>query len=237
MSTILFNGRPDGLGNRIEQLIFLEAYCIKNNCKINYYWENKYTFRTYKNLFICKNIIIQDKIKHKIDNLKIKSDDFSKEELYNATKNITLSYNLPKLDYEYIAVHIRAGDKLNNRGKDEFTLDFLKMNFNKCINIINNLSSENINIVICSEDIFLKNELIKNLNKNIIVKNPYETIDLNDEYKDFYKLVNAKEIFMVPKFSSYAATACLFGNNILNSFVNENESSLYRYKCNVNYIE
>ena len=78
------------LVNRIEQLIFLEAYCIKNNCKINYYWENKYTFRTYKNLFICKNIIIQDKIKHKIDNLKIKTEDFSKEELYNATKNITL---------------------------------------------------------------------------------------------------------------------------------------------------
>lgn len=237
MSSILFNGRPHGLGNRIEQLIFLEAYCIKNNCYINYYWENKYTFRTYKNLFICKNIIIQDKIKHKMDNhLKIKSEDFSKEELYNATKNITLSYNLPKLDYEYIAVHIRAGDKLNNTTKDEFTLDFLKMNFNKCINIINNLSSENINIVICSEDNFLKNELIKNLNKNIIVKNPYENIDLFDEYKDFYKLVNAKEIFMVPKFSSYAATASLLGNNILNSFLDENNTSLYRYKCNIKYI-
>lgn len=139
MSTILFNGRPDGLGNRIEQLIILEAYCIKNNCKINYYWENKYTFRTYKNLFICKNIIIQDKIKHKIDNLKINSENFSKEDFHNATKNISLSYNLPKLDYEYIAIHIRAGDKLNNRGKDEFTLEFLKKNFNKIINIINNL--------------------------------------------------------------------------------------------------
>ncbi|MHC5089980.1 MAG: hypothetical protein ACYSOT_10270, partial [Planctomycetota bacterium] len=80
------------------------------------------------------------------------------------------------------------------------------------------------------------NKFIKNLNKNIIVKNPYETIDLNDEYKDFYKLVNAKEIFMVPKFSSYAATASLLGNNILNSFLNENETSLYRYKCNINYI-
>lgn len=133
-------------------------------------------------------------------------------------------------------MHIRAGDKLNNRGKDEFTLEFLKKNFIKCINIINNLSIKNINIVICSNDNFLKNKFIKNLNKNIIVKNPYETIDLNDEYKDFYKLVNAKEIFMVPKFSSYAATASLLGNNILNSFLNENETSLHRYKCNINYI-
>ena len=36
------SGRPDGLGNRIEELIFLEAYCIKNNCKCNYYWQNKF---------------------------------------------------------------------------------------------------------------------------------------------------------------------------------------------------
>lgn len=41
---------------------------------------------------------------------------------------------------------------------------------------------------------------------------------------------------MVPKFSSYAATASLLGNNILNSFVNENETSLYTYKCNVKYF-
>ena len=31
-----FNGRPDGLGNRIEELINIECYCIENDISCNY---------------------------------------------------------------------------------------------------------------------------------------------------------------------------------------------------------
>ena len=232
-----FNGRPDGLGNRLVELICLEIYCIKNNLKCNYYWRNQYAFRTYKNLFECENITIQDKIEYKIDyktnKIPVSLEFYTKDEIYNAAKNINLKYNLPKLDYEYIAIHIRGTDKLLNRTCDEFTLDFFQTNLDKCIKIINNLSSENFNVVICSDDITIKNHFIDQLNNNIIVKEPYNNIDLPENYKDFYKLVGAKEIYMVPKFSSYASCASILGNNILHSFVDEKESSLWKYKCNI----
>ena len=36
---IYFLGRPDGIGNRIEQLIKIQEYCIKNNMKCIYHME------------------------------------------------------------------------------------------------------------------------------------------------------------------------------------------------------
>ena len=32
-SIVYFNGRLDGIGNRIEQLIHLEAYCVEHGVK------------------------------------------------------------------------------------------------------------------------------------------------------------------------------------------------------------
>ena len=40
-SMIKFNGRLDGLGNRIEELINIECYCIENDIKHfmeTFYW-------------------------------------------------------------------------------------------------------------------------------------------------------------------------------------------------------
>ena len=33
---VCFSGRPDGIGNRIEQLINIQEYCIENNLQCNY---------------------------------------------------------------------------------------------------------------------------------------------------------------------------------------------------------
>ena len=40
MNTINFNGRSDGIGNRLEQLIYLNNFCKKYNKICNYYWNN-----------------------------------------------------------------------------------------------------------------------------------------------------------------------------------------------------
>ena len=59
--------------------------------------------------------------------------------------------------------------------------------------------------------------------------------DLNDIYKDFFTLTFANSIYMCPKFSSYSAVASLIGDNIIYSFFDEKETSLYRYKSNIKY--
>lgn len=230
-----FNGRSDGLGNRIEELINLECYCIENDTSCNYYWNNKYNFRSYKNLLNCKNILIQDNYLHKNINIECNFDKYNNIQMINACKNINYFESI-NTDLSYISIHIRSTDKLNNRGKDEFTYDFFIDKLKKTLNYLNNMSEE-MNIFIASDDNKYKEYFIKNLNNNYHIVNPFLNIIDDTVYKDYFSLVHSKKILMVPKFSSFAATASLLGNNILLSHCHENETSLSRYRCNIEYID
>lgn len=229
---IYFNGRPDGLGNRIEELIHIEHYCEKHNEKCSYFWNNT-LWRKYPILIKCKNILLQDKRKYDnvIDKTKIINDK-THDELISAAKNISYVDDLIIPNIEYISIHIRATDKLLNRGKDEFTISLLKEKINKIIEIINKL--EKTNVFVCSDDNFYKNHIISNIKHNIV--NPFDKIIEHNVYKDFFSLIHSKSIYMCPKFSSYTATASLLGNNTLYSFFNENDTTLVRFKCNLKYI-
>ena len=54
---IIFYGRPDGLGNRFEELVLLSNFAISNNLFIKYYWNNSGSWK-YKCKFKAKNIEI-----------------------------------------------------------------------------------------------------------------------------------------------------------------------------------
>ena len=230
-----FNGRPDGLGNRIEELINLECYCIKNDISCNYFWNNKYNFRSYNNLLNCKNILIQDTHFHDNINIKCNFGEYNNIEMINAAKNIEYFENI-NTNLSYISIHIRSTDKLNNRGKDEFTFDFFIDKLKKTLYYLNNMTEE-INIFIASDDDKYKKNMIDNLNNNYKIVDPFLNIIDDPIYKDYFSLVYSKKIIMVPKFSSFAASASLLGNNILVSHCDENETSLYRYRCNIEYID
>ena len=229
-----FNGRPDGLGNRIEELINLECYCIKNDVSCNYYWNNKYKFRYYDIFLNCKNIIIQD-TNYYNDTIKLNFGTYNNEQMLIAASNIKYVKNI-SCDISYISIHIRSTDKLNNRSKDEFTYEYFIDKFKKTLYYLNNMSGE-INIFIASDDDKYKKYLINNLNNNYHIVDPFLNVIDDSIYKDYFSLVYSKKIIMVPKFSSFAATASLLGNNILVSHCHENETSLYRYKCNIKYID
>lgn len=229
-----FNGRPDGIGNRIEELILLECNCIKNNISCNYYWKNIYKFRSYDILLNCKNIEIQNTKNHLTSNIIPEYDKYNHNEMINASKNITYIKQL-YVNFSYISVHIRSTDKLNNRHKDEFSFDFFIEKINNTLAYLNKIDTPE-KIYIASDDDRYKQFFINNLNKNYQIVDPLLN-QINDPiYKDYFSLVYSKKIIMVPKFSSFAATASLLGNNILVSHCNENETSLYRYRCNVEYI-
>ena len=230
-----FNGRPDGLGNRIEELINLEYYCIKNDISCNYFWNNKFNFRSYNNLLNCKNILIQDTHFHDNINIKCNFGVYNNIEMINAAKNIEYFENI-NTNLSYISIHIRSTDRCNNSGhKDFFTYNFFVDKFKKTLNYLNNMTDE-MNIFIASDDDKYKKYLINNLNKNYHIVDPFLNIIDDAIYRDYFSLVYSKKIIMVPKFSSFAATASLLGNNILVSHCHENETSLYRYKCNIEYI-
>lgn len=155
--------------------------------------------------------------------------------MINAAKNIKYLQDI-NTDISYISIHIRSTDRLNNNGdKDFFTYDFFIDKFKKTLNYLNNMTDE-MNIFIASDDDKYKKYLINNLNKNYNIVDPFLNIIDDTAYKDYFSLVCSKKIIMVPKFSLFAATASLLGNNILVSHCDENETSLYRYRCNVEYI-
>lgn len=239
-STVHFKGRIDGLGNRIEELILLEAYCVKNNVNGIYYWtqNNVRQDRNYPVHIKCENIIIQDEsvsgLNHNVGLLNsILLHTFSKQELHNAAKRIHYSKNLIKPSYPYMAIHIRSTDKLNNRGKDEFDIKTLNEKLNKTIDIVNTMQTDIKNIAIVSDDAKYKDFFINHLKPCFHVVNPFQTQINHDVYRDFFTLVNAKQIFMIPKFSSFSACASLMGGNMLLSHYDEHETNLYRYKCDL----
>ena len=55
---ILFYGRPDGLGNRYEELLLLSNYAVKNDIFFKYIWNNTGKWK-YSNKFLAKNIEIK----------------------------------------------------------------------------------------------------------------------------------------------------------------------------------
>ena len=56
---IIFYGRPDGLGNRYEELLLLSNYAVENNIYFKYYWNNTGNWK-YSNKFTARNIEIID---------------------------------------------------------------------------------------------------------------------------------------------------------------------------------
>jgi hypothetical protein len=245
---IYYNGRPEGLGNRLEELINLEVYCEKNNCKCNYYWNNIHKHRTYEILIKCKNINIQSNKKYNNPNLDIdklfyiSNNQYTNNDMINYSKNIQPLFSYPKLDYNYDAVHIRSTDRIKNKkykNKSEedndhsFTYDTFIKNLDKTIKIINKKKKKY--IAICSDNEKYKKYFINKLNKDIRVVEPLKDANINNSYKDFYTLVYAKSIYMVPKGSSFALTASLLGNNLVYSYF-KNHKFIDRYKANVQYL-
>lgn len=238
MKNIYFNGRADGLGNRIEELIHLEYHCIVNKTKCFYFWNNN-NWRKYDLLIKCENIILQKDKKYP-EEICIRfsscSHPTSHEEMIQAAKNITyinpyILNNIP----EYTTIHIRTTDKLLNRGSHEFPLSLLIEHLKKTISLVEKEKK----ICICADDNNFKKMLIKGLNKDAIIVSPFEDTIQNSVYKDYFTLVHSKNIYMCPKFSSFATTASLLGDNEIICYFPLNtligKLCTERYKCNIKY--
>lgn len=221
-----FNGRPDGIGNRIEELIYLERYCELNDETCSYFWNNQgaRVGRRYPILVTCKHIHIQDQEKYDYNVVKtismasLKNNmEHSRDDLVRAARNVTYKDPIVLVDGErdFVSVHLRATDKLLNRGDHEFTKSLFESNFLKCVDFVNQMSETNINV--CSDDSNQKRLFISKLVGKKIV-DPLKTRVPHEEYKDFFNLVFSKKIIMCPKYSSYSATASLMGDNAIGVF-------------------
>lgn len=215
-----FSGRPDGLGNRIEQIIMLEGVCSKKNITGNYVWNNDYVNRSYDILFSAKLMSINEK---PIKNIPFKWDETPEEQYFfseflnqkdvlKASKTITPNFEIHFESPEKpIGIHIRGSDRIG-RDHHHFMKDNEEFNkyISKTIALVNDLKPKF--VYICSENEIYRKIFVKNLAKCISVIDPICNEDIPNEYKDFFALTLCKTIYMCSKFSSFSITASLIGN-------------------------
>lgn len=232
-NTFIFNGRSDGIGNRIEQLIYLQEYCCKHNLQCIYVWNNS-SFRNYSPLIFFDKIIFATKIKNP-GRLQIKN-----KSIFLRTKDFIPTFNFRfnieiKEPYDTI-VHIRATDRIVPNGKHDFSnkveLDTI---IRKTIDYINN--STNIQTyTIVSDDTSYKNYVKEKISKKYVnLCYDYNNIPL--DWLDYYYLTKpTQSIIMSCKFSSFSITASILGNKPLLIFSQSLKSNLPRYKANFQII-
>ena len=231
-NTIYYNGRPDGIGNRIEQLINIQEYCKKYNLNCIYIWNNTFTHRTYEPLI-------------KFDNITIKNKINENEKKYLAKKCMIRTYgNI--IDYQFtfninnminydIIIHIRGTDRLQPINHFDYSnINELIYFINKTIKFINSRNDINTYTVV-SDDKRLLNYTINKIKKKYI-QLPY-TQNINKDWLDFYYLTKPnKYVLMCCKFSSFSITASILENKTLLVFPESLNSNLPRYKAKIEII-
>jgi hypothetical protein len=233
LNKFIFNGRPDGIGNRIEELIYIQEYCIDNNLSCFYVWNNTIKFRSYNPLITFDNItIIKDK--KNINNLVTKNNEIFKRTNGNIIK-YKFNFNVDiKEDYDII-VHIRATDRLVSNGKGDFSSESeLKGFIERSINYINNNLNIQTYTIVC-DDAKYKKYVFNKITKRFI--NLSYDNNIPRDWLDYYYLTKCKQsILMCCKFSSYSITASMLGDKKLLVFPESLNSNLPRYKANIEII-
>jgi len=234
------NGQPYGLGNKIEELLNLEVYCINNNTQGFYYWNNVQE-RSYPILVNFKHITIQSESPYKdastlpcfLDNPILPT----RQEILMAVKNMCIKLQVSKTAEPYLGIHIRRTDRIQNSPLNADYMDANTANslLERTARFINYECPKN--LFICSDDERAKEELISKIKKPINIINPLGKNDYPLAYQDWYALANAYKIIMCSKLSSFSATASLVNNIPLVSFFAEEETSLVRIKPNTKIIK
>ena len=245
---IYFEGRPHGLGNRLEEIIILEAYAEKNNYLIDYYWNNSLENFMWNDCVVRAQFDINFKSKL-VNIIKQKQDETNSISITNIKEYLNQNDILeagkkiiPLFDIKFennirpIGIHIRGTDRIGE-GKHNMTIDKFNNIFMKIINKIN--ESDYKYVFVCSEYEHYKNEFIKNLNKNIKVVEPIiNNIDIKNDSVDLFSLSLCSKIYLCSKFSSYSTIASIIGNiDLICNYddIYENEIK-ERYKAKIKYI-
>jgi len=235
----IFYGRPDGLGNRIEELIQLSSFAVENKIQIKYFWNNSKNFK-YPCRVSVKNIHIEEI--QTLKNWPTKNFESSNEwrkyiSQYNYIykDQIKFDFTLPKISSEFIAIHVRGKDRIISPERASYlkfdgfsdlsTLDFCAK---KTVEYLDSINNSDPLLVLGDDEKFVKS-LKKMLKKSEILNIDYQNKDVENEYIDFYYLINSKKIIMSSLFSSYAITAAILGSIPLVTFFDESQTTISNF--------
>lgn len=238
MNQFSFQGRPDGIGNRIEEIIYLEAICSKLDVTCEYVWRNLHAHRSYEVCFEAERVQV---VTVPDSSLPVKgfadfNYTFTQEEILRCARLIR-----PRFDQSFpsgvrpVGVHIRGTDRIGLANHPHYMkdVDELKMYFVATLRALNELKPKQ--VFVCADSDNSKNVFLEHLNPAIDVIEARSAGGVSPEYVDFFALSNCSKIWMVSRFSSFSITASLIGNCPLVSFVND-PTTRQRYKALFEYV-
>jgi len=236
MNLFSFFGRPDGLGNRLEEIILLESVCSRSNAKCEYIWRNRYSTHSYEICFKADHvkIVAEEEPRYPVKSLSDFDLSFTQKEILESAKKIIPNFN-PSFQGNIcpVGVHIRGTDRIGSDHphfmKNESEL---QMYLSETIDVLNRTKPRF--VYVCSESEQCKRVFLRHLDPDISVVDP--TLDKlsSPEYADLFSLSICKEIWMVSRFSSFSIIAALIGNVELVTFVNDPEVR-HRYQSRFRY--
>ena len=221
-TTFSFSGRPDGIGNRFEQLILLEAICREHRLTCEYLWHNKYEERSYGIFFKCRHVKVVDRAEPSFP-LKTLEDfsteHFQRDFVLSAAKGIQPFFDIA-FEHPPVGVHLRATDRIgrahphNMKNKKE-----LYRYMSEALFAINKKKPRQ--LFVCSESESIREIFINHLDPSIQIVEPSAPKSIPSEYIDFFALSLCREIWMVSRLSTFSISASILGNIPLKTFVDD----------------
>lgn len=233
-ASFMVKGRADGIGNRIEELLNIQAYCKENDLHCVYVWSRKN--RSSRNYIPC---IKMDRITIQEDNrckLPINNEWMGKIDSSVIDYKFTFDVDCP-VEYDVI-IHVRGGDRLRKNivHKDYSSVGELCKFIDKTIEYVNK-NDDISSYTVVTDDMKYKTKMIDKITKRY-VELPYKCGGVSKDWLDFYYLTRPKKcVIMCSVFSSYSITASILGRKPLLVFSKSLETSLPRYKADIKIID
>ena len=242
----IFYGRPDGLGNRIEELLKLSSFAVENNIQFKYYWNNTNNFK-YPYRFITRNIEVIE-INH-VSNWPTKNFEstnlwrkYISQYNYIYENQIKMNFDLPSLSNDYLGIHIRGGDRLISTTRVQglkyggfSDTNLLDICIDKTLKYLqkNNITKP---LALFGDDPIYLEKLRVKLKDYHQIQVPYDSF-IENPYIDFYYLTQSSEVVMSSLLSTFAVTAAMLGSNELVTFFDDRETTLHKFSTKLKKFE
>lgn len=213
---IKYLGRKCGLGNRIEQIILLEAYSKLVDKKITYCWNKEYGKKD--------RDVVSARIKS--NNIDI-VDSYTNEGFIN--EKFPIIYTLPfqgeekrlaamqlfpnfdiQIPADTIAVHVRGTDRIGG-GHVHQMGDITEYNyyFDSAVNKILELKPKN--CFVCGDSQQEVDKFCSKISDTINIVEPICDPSIEDQWKDFFAISKCDGVVLATKFSTFSACAAMIG--------------------------
>ena len=221
-----FLGRICGLGNRVEQIIRLEAYSSLVDEKITYCWNKKYLNTIPPNRDVVSSVRIKSNNIDIVDSytdggfVEEKIPNIRGDEMRLAARNLFPNFNI-EMPEDTIAVHIRGTDRIGgNHAHQMKSVNEYNEYFNSALSKILELKPKN--CFVCGDSSNKTLEFCDKISGVINIVRPKCDSHIEDQWKDFFSISKCDGVVLATKFSSFSICASMVGGiPIWAKYVNE----------------